>query len=99
EMLDNQPNEGSNHWLSPILLNSDTITPQIVIDKLNEANMESRPVWKPMHMQPIFKDCDFFGSNVSQVLFEKGICLPSDTKMSLEEQDKVIRIIKSISGK
>lgn len=65
---------------------------------LKENNIETRPVWKPMHMQPIFKDNDFIYVNdkpVSEDLFERGICLPSDIKMSAEQQEKVTDIIKS----
>lgn len=98
-MLDDKLDERSNRWLSPLILKSETITPQIVIDRLNEENIESRPVWKPMHLQPVYKQYDFFGSEVSQVLFETGICLPSDTKMTEEEQDKVIEVIRSVWSK
>lgn len=95
-MLDDPENERSNHWLSPLLLESETVTPKMMIDKLNEANIESRPVWKPMHLQPVFESTDFIGSGVSNELFEKGICLPSDTKMTDEEQQKVIEVIKGL---
>lgn len=95
-MLDDPENERSNHWLSPLLLESETVTPKMMIDKLNEANIESRPVWKPMHLQPVFADADFIGSGVSNELFEKGVCLPSDTKMTDEEQQRVIDVIKGL---
>ncbi|MFW3454685.1 DegT/DnrJ/EryC1/StrS family aminotransferase [Aerococcus viridans] len=95
-MLDDKEGERSNHWLSPILLNSETITPQIVIDKLNEDNIESRPVWKPMHLQPVFERYEYFGGEISQNLYENGICLPSDTKMTHEDQERVIKAIRSI---
>lgn len=95
-MLDDQENERSNHWLSPLLIQSDTITPKNVIDKLNEANIESRPVWKPMHLQPVFEQFDFVGSGVSTELYEQGLCLPSDTKMTKKEQDRVIEVIQKM---
>lgn len=95
-MLDDAANERSNHWLSPLLLESETVTPKMIIDKLNEANIESRPVWKPMHLQPVFEGTDFIGSGVSNELFEKGVCLPSDTKMTEEEQQRVIKVIKGL---
>lgn len=88
--------ERANYWLSTILLNSDKVTPQIIIDALNEANIESRPIWKPMHMQPVFSQYEIVGGEVSESYFKNGLCLPSDTKMTDEEQDKVISIIKSL---
>lgn len=98
-MLEDKVEERSNHWLSPILLSSERITPQIVIDRLNKENIESRPVWKPMHLQPVFEKYEYFGSDVSETLFEKGVCLPSDTKMTNEEQDRVIKAIRDLWSK
>lgn len=95
-MMDDKEGECSNHWLSPFLLNSETITPQIVIDKLNEYNIESRPVWKPLHLQPVFERYEYFGGEISQNLYENGVCLPSDTKMTQEDQERVIKAIRSI---
>jgi len=95
-MLEDPENERSNHWLSPLLLESETVTPKTMIDTLNEANIESRPVWKPMHLQPVFEGTDFIGSGVSNELFDKGVCLPSDTKMTDEEQQRVIEVIKGL---
>ena len=66
---------------------------------LEKENIESRPVWKPMHMQPVFEKCDFIKAAdepVSKELFETGVCLPSDTKMTKEEQDKIVNIIKNL---
>ena len=70
-----------------------------LIEALEKENIESRPVWKPMHMQPVFKENDFVKvkeNAVSEDLFERGVCLPSDTKMTVEEQDRVIEIIKNL---
>ncbi|MGN0488960.1 MAG: aminotransferase class I/II-fold pyridoxal phosphate-dependent enzyme [Ruminococcus sp.] len=73
--------------------------PTEILEKLAEYNAEGRPIWKPMHMQPIYKDCDFISSDegvdVGADIFERGICLPSDIKMTDEQQDIVIEIIKS----
>ncbi|MGN0502460.1 MAG: aminotransferase class I/II-fold pyridoxal phosphate-dependent enzyme [Ruminococcus sp.] len=73
--------------------------PTEILEKLAEYNAEGRPIWKPMHMQPIYKDCDFIsyydGMDVAADIFERGICLPSDIKMTEEQQDIVIEIIKS----
>ena len=89
-------NERANYWLSAILIDSDKVTPTMIMDALEEKNIESRPIWKPMHMQPVFKDYDAFGGEVSEEYFEKGLCLPSDTKMTDEELGKVIGIIRSL---
>jgi len=89
-------NERANYWLSAILIDSDTVKPGMVIDALEEENIESRPIWKPMHMQPIFTDYDAIGGEVAEEYFEKGLCLPSDTKMTDEDLERVIQIIKSL---
>ena len=89
-----------NHWLTAITIKADSkVKPLDIMEALEKENIESRPVWKPMHMQPVFKENDFikFEENaVSEDLFERGVCLPSDTKMTEEEQDRVIEIIKNL---
>lgn len=94
--ISEQEGEHANYWLSAMIINSDKITPNMVIDALEKENIESRPVWKPMHLQPIFKDYDFFGKGVAEELFNKGICLPSDSKMTIIQQQKIIEIIQKI---
>jgi len=84
-----------NCWLSSLTLNGE-IRPVDVMDALEEENIESRPVWKPMHMQPYFDEYDFIGEGISEQLFENGICLPSDTKMTAEDLGRVCNIIKEI---
>lgn len=94
-------NTKPNHWLSAILLDENSkIKPLDIIVALEKENIESRPIWKPMHLQPVFANCDFIttaeqGSN-SQNIFERGVCLPSDTKMTEEEQERVIKTIKNL---
>ena len=89
-----------NHWLSCILLDPDCkVTPGQIIDALQNENIESRYIWKPMHMQPVFADCDFIHISeqaVSREIFERGLCLPSDIKMTEEEQDYVIQVIRKL---
>ena len=93
-------NTKPNHWLSVITLDKNSkVKPIDIMEALDKENIESRPVWKPMHMQPIFKDYDFIKVEeepVSTDLFERGVCLPSDTNMTKEEQDVVIDIIKNL---
>lgn len=84
-----------NYWLSSLTLNG-KVRPDEVINRLEEENIESRPVWKPMHLQPYFEKYDYIGGKVSEKLFENGICLPSDTKMTEEELMTVTNIIKGL---
>ena len=90
-----------NHWLSAITLKKDSkVKPIDIMLALEKENIESRPVWKPMHLQPVFADCDFIkldeNGSVSEDLFNRGVCLPSDTKMTEEEQNAVITIVKNL---
>ena len=89
-----------NRWLSVALLDPEwSVKPTDIIRVLGEANIESRHVWKPMHLQPVFRDCDFVKAgedDVSRMLFEQGICLPSDSKMTEEQQQMVSDRIHSL---
>lgn len=88
-----------NYWLSCMLIDKGVnVKPNDIRVKLEEYNAESRHTWKPMHMQPIFKDCDCISvneNNVAEDIFARGLCLPSDIKMTPEQQDIVIEIIKT----
>jgi dTDP-4-amino-4,6-dideoxygalactose transaminase len=84
-----------NYWLSSMTL-SGSVRPIDVIEVLEKENIESRPVWKPMHKQPFFEKYDFVGTDVSEKLFENGICLPSDTKMTDADLERVVEIIKGL---
>lgn len=88
-------NERSNCWLTVILLNGN-IKPLDVMMALEKSNIESRPVWKPMHMQPYFKQYDYIGNGVSESLFMNGVCLPSDTKLIDDDLDYIISILKEL---
>lgn len=92
-----------NYWLSIGILNNESkVKPLDIILALEEENIESRHIWKPMHMQPFYEKYDFFKDDntekgsVSEDIFERGICLPSDTKMTDKEIERVIRIISRI---
>jgi UDP-N-acetylbacillosamine transaminase len=82
--------EGSrgNRWLTTLLFKNNKER-DLIIDKLNSENIESRPLWKPMHKQPLFKDSQAVVNGVSEELFERGICLPSGTAL---EDSQVVRI-------
>ena len=87
-----------NYWLSVMTLNG-SVRPLDVMEALEKENIESRPVWKPMHMQPFFAEYDYVGSDVSEKLFENGVCLPSDTKMTYEDLERIYSIIKGLWSK
>ena len=84
-----------NYWLSCIILNGQ-VRPIDIMEALENENIESRPIWKPMHMQPVFKEFDFIGEGVSEKIFENGVCLPSDTKMTDEDLTRVCNVIKGL---
>lgn len=84
-----------NCWLSCMILNG-KIKPIDIMLKLEENNIETRPIWKPMHLQPFYEEYDYIGSGVSENIFYNGLCLPSDTKMTDEQLDKVCSIIKGL---
>ena len=98
KMMEELPETICTHWLSTMTIEND-VHPMDIINALSAENIESRPVWKPMHLQPIYKNCKFFthldNGSYSEFLFNKGICLPSDSKMTEEQQRKVIDTIKS----
>ena len=88
-----------NFWLSCMLIDEGVnVSPADVLKKLEECNIEGRPIWKPMHMQPLFATHDFIQTeekSVGEDVFARGLCLPSDIKMTEEEQDYVISVVKS----
>ena len=57
-------------------------------------NIETRPIWKPMHLQPIFKGYQFFGDNIAEQLFEQGICLPSGSNLTNEDRDRILAVLQ-----
>lgn len=89
-----------NFWLSCFTVNEGCdVKPYDIMDKLASENIEARPIWKPMHMQPVFDGYDFissFDKSCSEDIFKRGLCLPSDIKMTADEQQRVIDIIKSM---
>ncbi len=84
-----------NYWLSCITLNG-KVRPLDIMEALENDNIESRPIWKPMHLQPFFEKYDYIGGDVSDKLFENGVCLPSDTKMTDEDLERIVKIIKGL---
>ena len=74
-------------------------TPKLVIEALEAENIESRPVWKPMHLQPVYKEAKYYPhpeGSVSHKLFAEGVCLPSGTGMTEDEQARVIDVVRKL---
>lgn len=95
--LDENDNVFSNFWLTTILLRAEsTIDREDLRLFLEKDNIETRPLWKPMHLQPIFKQCNAYINGVSEDLFNRGLCLPSDTNMTNKDLNRVVRKIKEI---
>jgi pyridoxal phosphate-dependent aminotransferase EpsN len=92
----------SNRWLTTLTIDSDVsgVTNLEIIESLSKENIESRPVWKPMHLQPVFDGTAYFehDGDVSRRLFKDGLCLPSGSNLSLENQELVIRTIRRKFG-
>jgi len=92
----------SNRWLTCILVDpvlNNGLTREIIRLALEEENIESRPLWKPMHQQPIFADCKSYLNGVSDKLFEDGLCLPSGSNLTNEEFDRIFECLDQIFAK
>lgn len=88
-----------NNWLSCMTISADSrVTPTQVMDALEVEGIETRPIWKPMHLQPVFKEYDFIqvedGISVSEDIFNRGLCLPSDIKNTKEDMERIIKIVR-----
>ena len=100
------PEGAANNWLSCITLEQECIdrgiTPITIMDALEKENIESRPIWKPMNLQPVYEGNDFIqresanGVSVGEDIFNRGVCLPSDIKNTAEDMERVIGIIKGL---
>lgn len=88
------------NWLSCFLIDEAAfgLSRDDLIAALDAANIESRPVWKPMHLQPLYAGCRCFGGEVAEDLFRRGICLPSSSSLSEPDQNRVIRAVRSAAG-
>ena len=85
----------SNYWLTCITVEPEEagFTREDVRLALDEENIESRPLWKPMHLQPVFKDAPYYGNGTSERLFEIGLCLPSGPTLTDEDVERVVKVI------
>ncbi len=97
----------ATRWLTAMTIDPTihAISPYEIIDKLELQNIETRPVWKPLHLQPLFKNCEYYPhiehESISDTLFARGLCLPSGSNLSEDEQEKVLINLESVlqSGK
>lgn len=103
ELLPIDANGTSNYWLTCAQLTSDSkVVPEDIFTALDAENIEARPIWKPMHLQPVYKEYPFIShydsetASVAEDIFTNGLCLPSDTTMSDADQDRVIAAIKKV---
>lgn len=87
-----QSDSFSNRWLTTVLFSDYSLREKVRL-ALEARQIESRPLWKPMHMQPVFAGCTHYDSGVSEDLFSRGLCLPSGSNLGQEDQQQVIRII------
>lgn len=92
----NEPNNNffSNHWLTCVIFAKSSLAEKLRL-ALESENIESRPLWKPMHLQPVFKDAPYYGGDVSENLFNSGLCLPSASNLTSEDLRRIEKVIKT----
>ena len=88
----------SNHWLSCVVIDKTIagFTREDLRLQLEKDHIESRPLWKPMHLQPVFKDCAYYGTTVAENLFENGLCLPSGSNLTTEDRERISESIQKV---
>jgi len=87
----------SNHWLTSITLDKN-ITAKTNHDLINafaDKNIETRPLWKPMHLQPVFKDCPYYGEKIAEDLFDRGLCLPSGSNLTNDDKKRIKDVVNN----
>ena len=88
----------SNYWLTSIVIDPEKtggVTREDVRLALEKANIESRPLWKPMHLQPVFSSCPYYGEKTCEVLFDNGLCLPSSSSLTENDLERVVEILQT----
>ncbi len=95
---DPSPDFASNHWLTCVIVNPSEagFTREDLRLKMDAENIETRPLWKPMHLQPVYADAPFYGDGTAEQLFDDGLCLPSGAGLTDEDIDRVIEVIKGM---
>jgi dTDP-4-amino-4,6-dideoxygalactose transaminase len=92
----------SNYWLTTILIDpfvTNGITRETLRLALESENIESRPLWKPMHLQPVFSEYPYYGNKVAEKLFENGLCLPSGSNLTNEDRERIAIVVRNLFGK
>ncbi|QSW87473.1 aminotransferase class I/II-fold pyridoxal phosphate-dependent enzyme [Flavobacterium endoglycinae] len=91
----------SNYWLTTIVVNSDQAkySNYNLMKAFEEKDIETRPIWKPMHLQPVFEKYPYYGNKVSEKLFECGLCLPSGSNLTDEDKDRIGNVVKTFFNK
>ena len=96
------PEGDANCWLSCMTIAEDSkVTKDMILDAMEKENIEARPIWKPMHLQPVFADFDFItmdegGKSLAEDIFDRGLCLPSDIKNTDEDMERIIGIVRGL---
>jgi dTDP-4-amino-4,6-dideoxygalactose transaminase len=92
------PDFQSNYWLTCIVVEPEITgyTREDLRLAMEASNIETRPLWKPMQLQPVFADAPFYGDGTSEALFDKGLCLPSGSALSQEDIERVIDIFHTL---
>lgn len=100
EPMPEAPYGSSTRWLSCFLVDEDAFgaTRDGVLYALAKAGIEARPVWKPMHLQPLYRDCERYGGDAAEALYREGVCLPSSSSLREEDQDLVIETVRALAG-
>ncbi|MGE8512618.1 MAG: DegT/DnrJ/EryC1/StrS family aminotransferase [Chryseobacterium culicis] len=90
----------SNHWLSAIIVDPETTgkNREGLRFAFLEDNIESRPLWKPMHLQPVFETSPYYGGNISEKLFDNGLCLPSGSNLSDDDRERITKVVHTYFG-
>jgi len=97
--LHEEPSEDyfSNYWLSVVQINrSSPVTVSEMMHRFQQENIETRPIWKPMHLQPVFHDEAYFGGKVAERLFNNGLCLPSGSNLTDRDRERIEKVIYQI---
>jgi len=97
--LHEEPSEDyfSNYWLSVVQINrSSPVTVSEMMHRFQQENIETRPIWKPMHLQPVFHDEAYYGGNVAEKLFNNGLCLPSGSNLTDRDRERIEKVIYQI---
>jgi pyridoxal phosphate-dependent aminotransferase EpsN len=100
ELMPQAPHTRHTNWLSVFSIDERAFgaSRDAIIAALGKHDIEARPVWKPMHLQPVFANCERVGGAVAEDLFQRGICLPSSSSLSAAEQTRVVDIVRQVAG-